>query len=334
MFQPTKIQFSIVLSAAVLVGGASYLRAQSAYPAPLKTPGAAATAFYALLSDVASSFDGKGRVRYLAGAYEGSLDTTAFPTVIARSQWQTLQEPEHDPLPILLNLVRLSKQSQLETRVSGVENGATIVQVTPTSGQGREVVTIAEDGGYRVDLKATYGRWSDLSGQALDLKWFQLSGIAAPSLLNNPTVQRARENARRSSCQSNLKQQALGIIQYAQDYDEKLPPARRWVDVVYPYVKSQQVFQCPSLRATVPNGYGYAFNQYLSQKPQDSFDPYASTVMVYETSNPARNWFGPGTGRAYRHLGGSNISFADGHVKWFAKGKESGVVFKPRFTAK
>src|SRR5690349_14123074 len=34
---------------------------------------------------------------------------------------------------------------------------------------------------------------------------------------------RARENARRSSCQSNLKQISLGLIQYAQDYDERFP---------------------------------------------------------------------------------------------------------------
>ena len=34
-----------------------------------------------------------------------------------------------------------------------------------------------------------------------------------------PVFGRARENARRSSCQSNLKQ----IGQYAQDYDERMP---------------------------------------------------------------------------------------------------------------
>src|SRR5688572_16253581 len=38
-----------------------------------------------------------------------------------------------------------------------------------------------------------------------------------------PVFARARENARRSSCQSNLKQLGLGFIQYTQDYDEKLP---------------------------------------------------------------------------------------------------------------
>src|SRR5476649_1929130 len=34
---------------------------------------------------------------------------------------------------------------------------------------------------------------------------------------------RARENARRASCQSNLKQMGLRILQYCQDYDEHFP---------------------------------------------------------------------------------------------------------------
>ena len=38
-----------------------------------------------------------------------------------------------------------------------------------------------------------------------------------------PVFARARENARRASCMSNLKQIGLSMIQYVQDYDEKLP---------------------------------------------------------------------------------------------------------------
>lgn len=41
-----------------------------------------------------------------------------------------------------------------------------------------------------------------------------------------PVFGRARENARRSSCQSNVKQIGLGLLQYSQDYDEKL--VRAW----------------------------------------------------------------------------------------------------------
>ena len=42
-----------------------------------------------------------------------------------------------------------------------------------------------------------------------------------------PVFARVRENARRASCQSNLKQLALGILQYTQDSDERMPPVAR-----------------------------------------------------------------------------------------------------------
>lgn len=77
-----------------------------------------------------------------------------------------------------------------------------------------------------------------------------------------PVFARARENARRSSCASNLKQLALAGLQYTQDYDEKLPPSvdhgfaspfpagytwpKRWYDHVQPYLQNKQVFYCPS----------------------------------------------------------------------------------------
>ena len=80
--------------------------------------------------------------------------------------------------------------------------------------------------------------------------------IAILAAILFPVFARARENARRSSCQSNLKQIGLGIAQYTQDYDEKLPrhfygtngnsQEPKWMDVVQPYVKSTQLFTCPS----------------------------------------------------------------------------------------
>ena len=48
--------------------------------------------------------------------------------------------------------------------------------------------------------------------------------IAILAAILFPVFGRARENARRSSCQSNLKQIGLAFIQYAQDYDEKNCP--------------------------------------------------------------------------------------------------------------
>ena len=75
-----------------------------------------------------------------------------------------------------------------------------------------------------------------------------------------PVFARARENARRSTCQSNLKQIGLSFAQYVQDYDEVLPYTVThatqagafftnrtvWGDVLQPYTKSVQLFICPS----------------------------------------------------------------------------------------
>ena len=76
--------------------------------------------------------------------------------------------------------------------------------------------------------------------------------IAILAAILFPVFARARENARRSSCLSNLKQIGLGVMQYTQDYDEKYPcrymasETFSWRRNIFPYVKSTQVFACPS----------------------------------------------------------------------------------------
>ena len=79
--------------------------------------------------------------------------------------------------------------------------------------------------------------------------------IAILAAILFPVFARARENARRTSCASNLKQIGLGFLQYTQDYDERLPriPADTgqlatpsWDIQLYPYMKSTQILACPS----------------------------------------------------------------------------------------
>jgi prepilin-type N-terminal cleavage/methylation domain-containing protein/prepilin-type processing-associated H-X9-DG protein len=76
--------------------------------------------------------------------------------------------------------------------------------------------------------------------------------IAILAALLFPVFGRARENARRTSCQSNLKQIGLGFAQYVQDYDEKYPLGlyndwnSGWPTTIQPYIKSLEVFRCPS----------------------------------------------------------------------------------------
>jgi prepilin-type N-terminal cleavage/methylation domain-containing protein len=87
-----------------------------------------------------------------------------------------------------------------------------------------------------------------------------------------PVFAQAREKARQASCQSNLKQIGLAILQYAQDYDETFPaivfgsiaPPNTgigWVRLIQPWVKSTDVFQCPS-EPNAKNLTGYNINGY------------------------------------------------------------------------
>lgn len=73
-----------------------------------------------------------------------------------------------------------------------------------------------------------------------------------------PVFARARESARSTTCQSNLKQIGVAIQMYAQDHDGILPsdvqpfsgtaidsPSRLRIQLA-PYAKSQKLFTCPS----------------------------------------------------------------------------------------
>ncbi len=109
--------------------------------------------------------------------------------------------------------------------------------------------------------------------------------ILASMLL--PSLSRAREMARRTSCASNMRQLGLGVMQYTQDYDERLPIAAvgatgagqgGWVyystfgsgttdpvfdpskGAIYTYVKSKQIFVCPDDSNGQSFGDSYAIN--------------------------------------------------------------------------
>jgi prepilin-type N-terminal cleavage/methylation domain-containing protein/prepilin-type processing-associated H-X9-DG protein len=77
--------------------------------------------------------------------------------------------------------------------------------------------------------------------------------IAILAAILFPVFAQAREKARAISCLSNEKQIGLGILQYQEDYDEKNPGGMSgygggagYAGQIYPYVKSTQVFKCPS----------------------------------------------------------------------------------------
>ena len=74
--------------------------------------------------------------------------------------------------------------------------------------------------------------------------------IAILAAILFPVFARARENARKSTCQSNLKQIGVGFAMYTQDYDGRYlnyyTDGDLWVNKLQPYVKNSKVFVCPS----------------------------------------------------------------------------------------
>jgi prepilin-type N-terminal cleavage/methylation domain-containing protein/prepilin-type processing-associated H-X9-DG protein len=200
--------------------------------------------------------------------------------------------------------------------------------------------------------------------------------IAILAAILFPVFARARENARRASCQSNLKQISLGILQYVQDYDEKFPspavcgpilletgqnsgnsgcgaPApgnyyHLWMHIIHPYVKSVQVFNCPSQSNTAYIGtytgqytgnihYGYSY--YMAGRAAAAVPQVAITPLVmdstYYLSAPGSVCQGSKINTTYpeltwckststtdnddppidRHLQTTVVAYADGHVK-------------------
>jgi hypothetical protein len=57
---------------------------------------------------------------------------------------------------------------------------------------------------------------------------------------------KAREIARTTACASNVRQLALAMRMYASDNDGFMPPAAHAVAGLNEYLKSSQIYQCPS----------------------------------------------------------------------------------------
>lgn len=147
--------------------------------------------------------------------------------------------------------------------------------------------------------KKTWGTAGVVASVVFGAAW----GIGVPLTLKAIT-QDAKARAQQSSCLSNEKQLALGILMYAQDYDEVFPDARNWRTVVYPYVGNKLVFECP-------NGGYYAMNPRLSRAFLRPISAPASTVLLYEVDADGRQLKSV-------HNGGANYAFADGHCKWLS----------------
>ncbi len=162
------------------------------------------------------------------------------------------------------------------------------------------------------DFKKAQKNWA-MAGLVLAVGGFLLFPLPAAILF--PVFARARENARKTSCQNNLKQISLGVMQWNTDHNNKYPTANtneQLRDSVMPYINNQQVFVCPS--DTVEDGTSdYQYNSQLSGANMDDVSDPAQTPMVWDKPS-------------IEHLDGGNIAFADGHVKWFRKNEFDALI--------
>jgi len=183
--------------------------------------------------------------------------------------------------------------------------------------------------------------------------------IAILAAILFPVFAKAREKARQTSCLNNVKQISLGIIQYAQDYDETMvanslavydftapdgtaihivpQAAMLWMYLVYPYVKNVQVYTCPSYTdgwsaSSYDGSCGYGKNTWLGNLSMARIDEPVNTILIVDSNYYLSDWdtrtdadASSGSDNADpprdQHNGGANYGFCDGHAKWLAGGK-------------
>jgi prepilin-type N-terminal cleavage/methylation domain-containing protein len=178
--------------------------------------------------------------------------------------------------------------------------------------------------------------------------------IAILAAILFPVFAKAREKARQTSCLSNMKQLGLGMLMYAQDYDETFPGLNGpvlphgangssfmdhpdygtwggWATRILPYTKNTQMFICQS-NAYRNCGCNYAVpGRYMNTAgaPVEFFG--ATGPALGTLKRPAETLIigeeGGGGGNPYIYCGawlcvaaphndGANLTCADGHSKW------------------
>jgi len=203
--------------------------------------------------------------------------------------------------------------------------------------------------------------------------------IAILAAILFPVFAQAREKARQTSCLSNMKQIMTAQLMYDQDYDETFPlsrvntksanssdyigfgastcqggtadanPSYTWRAAVQPYIKSVQIFVCPSneqsdgfvegckeFQLGIHRGYAWNGNMFnVSNNGQSigvklaSITRPSDVLMLVESrfeypdlgDNCYPGWYSPNVNNTFAkgnfqtHQNQSNWAFSDGHTK-------------------
>ncbi len=158
--------------------------------------------------------------------------------------------------------------------------------------------------------------------------------IAILAAILFPVFQKVRENARKASCSSNLKQLSLAVIQYSQDNDEQVVqswlgdnawqwsdpnpanPRSKWMDSIYPFVKSTAVYHCPDDngglvdsntgpsgldQSTKPTG-NYVYYQNLKGPDDTHYGSYGTNSSYWGNNETSKKGPGNNPGHALNEI--------------------------------
>jgi prepilin-type processing-associated H-X9-DG protein len=149
-----------------------------------------------------------------------------------------------------------------------------------------------------------------------------------------PVLARSREKARASACFSNYHQIGAAIQMYASDFEGDTPPDGGSFSGIItdnlPYIKNTDVFTCPDdfdrAKETRPGSYRMAtlyqgkpincgWNDPYSTTTPPAVAQSTTTTLLYEAEKDSvQSPIVP----TYRHSGGAQILYFDGHAKWVA----------------
>jgi prepilin-type processing-associated H-X9-DG protein len=138
-----------------------------------------------------------------------------------------------------------------------------------------------------------------------------------------PVFARTRESARRTSCESNLRQIATACHLYAMDNNGHLPPdpgGNVWVEMIQPYVKNHNVFTCPSESPEEHRRYSANYPVSAGSVSADIAYHYRGGLSNDDSGDEplVRDW-------ESWHAGGLNVAFLDGRVEWESDGQPHSI---------
>jgi prepilin-type N-terminal cleavage/methylation domain-containing protein/prepilin-type processing-associated H-X9-DG protein len=189
--------------------------------------------------------------------------------------------------------------------------------------------------------------------------------IALLAAILFPVLSRARENARRTTCLSNLQQLGMAFQQYTQDAGRRYPGAgefQKWgngghwvagvnstteglagnnppydlsttnpsADVengaLYPYVRSEAVYRCPSAENGDIKKVTYSMNCALAGMNDVRMRTPSEIILLVDEAHNNDGFFYTESVNSTDaitdvHNGAGNLLFADGHVKSYTNGQ-------------